>query len=203
MFTGIIESLGTLVSTKKEESNIHFEISSNISNQLKVDQSVSHNGVCLTTTKIGEGTHWVTAIDETLTRSNLGALKVGDLINLERCMLLNDRLDGHIVQGHVDQTTELLEVIDEHGSWRFRFHLDPDNQKYLVEKGSICLNGVSLTIADLSKNDFSVAIIPYTYENTNFKSIEVGQKANVEFDIVGKYILRNLYVESTLKSMHI
>jgi riboflavin synthase len=201
MFTGIIEATGTLKSIKREGTNIHFEIESLISNELKVDQSVSHNGVCLTTTQIDDGSHWVTAIDETLTRSNLGDLIIGDTVNLERCMLLNDRLDGHIVQGHVDQTSELLEIIDENGSWRFRFRLDTNNQKYVVQKGSICLNGISLTIADLRETDYSVAIIPYTYENTNFNALRVGQKVNVEFDIVGKYILRNLGVEAALKSM--
>jgi riboflavin synthase len=202
MFTGIIEATGTLKSIKREGTNIHFQIESLISNELKVDQSVSHNGVCLTTTQIDEGSHWVTAIDETLTRSNLGDLIIGDMVNLERCMLLNDRLDGHIVQGHIDQTSELLEIIDENGSWRFRFRLDANNQKYVVQKGSICLNGISLTIADLRETDYSVAIIPYTYENTNFNALRVGQKVNVEFDIVGKYILRNLGVEAALKSMH-
>ena len=201
MFTGIIEATGTLKSIKREGTNIHFEIESLISNELKVDQSVSHNGVCLTTTQIDDGSHWVTAIDETLTRSNLGDLIIGDTVNLERCMLLNDRLDGHIVQGHVDQTSELLEIIDENGSWRFRFRLDTNNQKYVVQKGSICLNGISLTIADLRETDYSVAIIPYTYENTNFNALRVGQKVNVEFDIVGKYILRNLGVEAALKSI--
>lgn len=202
MFTGIVEATGTLKSIKREGTNIHFEVESIISNELKVDQSVSHNGVCLTTTHIDSGSHWVTAIDETLTRSNLGNLEIGDLVNLERCMMLNDRLDGHIVQGHVDQTSELLEITDENGSWRFRFQLDENNQKYVVPKGSICLNGISLTIAELRESDYSVAIIPYTYDNTNFNALKVGQKVNVEFDIVGKYILRNLGVEAALKSMH-
>lgn len=199
MFTGIIECTGKVVSVTRDKKNIHFGISSQISNELKVDQSVSHNGVCLTVTKTHQGNHWVTAIDETLSRSNLGVLKIGDEINLERCMAMNGRLDGHIVQGHVDRTTEVLDVLDEDGSWRYFFQLEPGDMKYFVQKGSVSINGVSLTVAGLERDRFSVAIIPYTYEHTNFKRLKPGQKVNIEFDIVGKYILRNLEVEGMLQ----
>ncbi len=199
MFTGIIECTGKINSITREKKNIHFEISSEISDELTVDQSVSHNGVCLTVTKVEGNNHWVTAIDETLSRSNLGVLKIGDEINLERCMAMNGRLDGHIVQGHVDRTTEVVEVLDEDGSWRYFFRLYPEDRKYFVEKGSVSINGVSLTVADLEMDRFSVAIIPYTYEMTNFKQLKPGHQVNIEFDIVGKYILRNLEVEGILE----
>lgn len=200
MFTGIIESTGQIRTIQRDRNNIHFEIASPISGELKTDQSIAHNGVCLTVTRTGEGSHWVTAIDETLTRSNLGDLKVGDEVNLERCMAINGRLDGHIVQGHVDRTTEVIRVIDEDGSWRYFFRLYPEDQKYVVEKGSISVNGVSLTVADLNSDEFSVAIIPYTNTHTNFKHLAVGSRVNIEFDIVGKYILRNLRVDEVVKA---
>ncbi len=186
MFTGIIESLGNLTQTKREGTNLHLKISAEISNELKVDQSVSHNGVCLTVTEIGEGFHWVTAVDETLQKSNIGLLAEGDLINLERCVQMNGRLDGHIVQGHVDTTAEVTSVKDEGGSWVFTFQLKASG--LMVEKGSVCINGVSLTCFDVGEKNFSVAIIPYTFDYTNFKNLEKCSIVNVEFDIVGKYI---------------
>ncbi len=186
MFTGIVESLGNLKQTKREGTNLHLEISSDISRELKIDQSVSHNGVCLTVTEVNENSHWVTAVDETLQKSNLGGLKDGDLINLERCMQMNGRLDGHIVQGHVDTTAEVLEVKDEDGSWVFTFELREAG--LMVEKGSVCVNGASLTCFNVGEKTFSVAIIPYTFDHTNFKNLEKCSIVNVEFDIVGKYI---------------
>lgn len=186
MFTGIVESLGNLTQTKREGTNLHLEICSSISHELKVDQSVSHNGVCLTVTKVGDDSHWVTAVDETLQKSNIGQLVVGDTINLERCLQMNGRLDGHIVQGHVDTTAEVLSVNDVDGSWVFVFQLKQPG--LMVEKGSVCLNGTSLTCFDVRENTFKVAIIPYTFEHTNFKNLQKSSIVNVEFDIVGKYI---------------
>ncbi|WP_421877281.1 riboflavin synthase [Marinoscillum sp.] len=186
MFTGIVESLGNLTQTKREGTNLHLEIYSSISHELKVDQSVSHNGVCLTVTKVGDDSHWVTAVDETLQKSNIGQLVVGDSINLERCLQMNGRLDGHIVQGHVDTTAEVLSVDDVDGSWVFVFQLRQPG--LMVEKGSVCLNGTSLTCFDVKENTFKVAIIPYTFEHTNFKNLQKSSIVNVEFDIVGKYI---------------
>ncbi len=190
MFTGIIESLGTVQSIRKEGSNVHFTIASAISSELKIDQSVSHNGVCLTVVALEDGAHTVTAIQETLQRSNLGALQVGSLVNLERAMLANARLDGHLVQGHVDTTAECfaVEVLD--GSWYYRFRYTPTEEHLLVDKGSISVNGVSLTVVEPQDAIFSVAIIPYTYEHTTFKTLQVGDKVNLEFDIIGKYIAR-------------
>lgn len=186
MFTGIIESLGNLTQTKREGSNLHLEISSDISHELKVDQSVSHNGVCLTVTSVSDGKHWVTAVDETLRKSNIGQLVEGDLINLERCVQMNGRLDGHIVQGHVDTTAEVKQVEDEDGSWVFTFQLN--NPGLMVEKGSVCINGTSLTCYDVKDDMFRVSIIPYTFEHTNFINLQKSSIVNVEFDIVGKYI---------------
>ena len=186
MFTGIIESLGNLTQTKREGSNLHLEISSDISQELKVDQSVSHNGVCLTVTSVSDGKHWVTAVDETLQKSNVGQLAVGDMINLERCVQMNGRLDGHIVQGHVDTTAQVKEITDTDGSWVFTFQLEKPG--LMVEKGSVCLNGTSLTCFDVERDIFRVAIIPYTFEHTNFKNLQKSSIVNVEFDIVGKYI---------------
>lgn len=188
MFTGIIEALGTVAGIQKEGGNVHFTVSSPISDALKIDQSVSHNGVCLTVVDLPAGQHTVTAIQETLNKTNLGSWKVGSSVNLERCMPANGRFDGHIVQGHVDQTGVCIEKADEAGSWRFRFQFDPTQGNMVVEKGSICINGVSLTVVDATDDSFAVAIIPYTYEHTNFKGIEVGAVVNLEFDIVGKYI---------------
>lgn len=186
MFTGIVESLGNLTQTKREGTNLHLEISSAISRELKVDQSVSHNGACLTVTEVTDDSHWVTAVDETLQKTNIGELEVGDLINLERCMQMNGRLDGHIVQGHVDTTAMVKEIVDEEGSWLFTFELKDEG--LMVEKGSVCVNGASLTCFNVTDNLFSIAIIPYTFEHTNFKNLQKSSIVNVEFDIVGKYI---------------
>lgn len=192
MFTGIIESLGQIKKLQKEGSNLHLTIASEISSQLKVDQSVSHNGVCLTVTKVGDGEHVVTAVDETLKRSTLGFLKAGDLVNLERCMAANGRFDGHIVQGHVDQTGICVEVRELNGSWLFDFSYEPGQGNITVEKGSICINGVSLTCFNSKSNGFTVTIIPYTFEHTNFKSLKVGDIVNLEFDVIGKYVQKIL-----------
>ena len=165
---------------------MHFAISSSISDELKIDQSVSHNGVCLTVTKVEDGKHWVTAIDETMKKSNLGGVGVDSQINLERCMKADGRFDGHIVQGHVDTTAVVKEIKDENGSWLFTFELNEEG--LVVEKGSICINGTSLTCFNVGKKIFSVAIIPYTFEHTNFNQLAVGSSVNIEFDIIGKYI---------------
>lgn len=190
MFTGIIETLGSVIKVDKNQSNIDFTIESSISNQLKIDQSVAHNGVCLTVTKVEGNTHNVTAIDETLTKTNLGDWKVSTLVNLERCMQLNGRLDGHIVQGHVDQTAICLSVTETQGSWFYTFEYQSNFNHITVEKGSITINGISLTVVNSQNNQFSVAIIPYTFENTNLKTVQVGSKVNLEFDIIGKYVAR-------------
>lgn len=187
MFTGIIESSGNLKETERDGTNLHLKIFAAISSELKVDQSVSHNGICLTVTRVEDGCHWVTAIDETLKRSNLGLLVPGDQINLERCMVMNGRLDGHIVQGHVDTTAEVVQVKNENGSWLFQFRLR-DSDEVMVEKGSVCVNGVSLTCFDISEDTFRVGIIPYTFEHTNFQNLRKGSIVNIEFDIIGKYI---------------
>jgi riboflavin synthase len=192
MFTGIIEAFGTVKSVRQEGSNKHFTIQSPISNQLKIDQSVSHDGVCLTVVKVDSDSHTVTAIDETLQKSNLGKLKQGNTINLERCMVANGRFDGHIVQGHVDQTGTVKSVQEANGSWLIEFEYDPSSGNVTVEKGSICVNGVSLTCFNSKANGFTVAIIPYTYDHTNFKSLKAGDAVNLEFDIVGKYVKRLL-----------
>lgn len=192
MFTGIIEAFGTVKSVRQEGSNKHFIIASPISSQLKIDQSVSHDGVCLTVVKVGSDSHTVTAIDETLQKSNLGKLKQGDTINLERCMVANGRFDGHIVQGHVDQTGTVKSVQSANGSWLIDFEYDPSFGNVTVEKGSICINGVSLTCFNSKANGFTVAVIPYTYDHTNFKSLKAGDMVNLEFDIVGKYVKKLL-----------
>ena len=186
MFTGIIECVGKVVALHKEQSNLHITISSEISSDLKIDQSVAHNGVCLTVVDIKDNQHVVTAIDETLNKTNLKEWEIGDIVNLERCLQVNARLDGHIVQGHVDATAVCTAIQDVKGSWLFTFeYTEP---LITVEKGSICVNGVSLTVVNSKQHSFSVAIIPYTYEHTNFHSIQIGQYVNLEFDIVGKYI---------------
>jgi riboflavin synthase len=195
MFTGIIESLGTLVRIVEEETNKHFLFESNIGNEFKIDQSISHNGVCLTVTKVVGDQYWVTAIDETLKKSNLNELRVGNHVNLERCMVANGRFDGHIVQGHVDQIGICKSVKEEGGSWLFDFEYDPTLGNVTVEKGSISINGVSLTCFNSAKDSFRVAIIPYTYEHTNFHQLKTGNSVNLEFDIVGKYIKRLLNKE--------
>ncbi len=190
MFTGIIEAIGTVAGIRREGSNVHLTIQSPISHELKVDQSLSHNGVCLTVVAQQGDTHKVTAVAETLLRSNLGDMRVGDIVNLERAMRSDGRLDGHIVQGHVDATGICtgVEVLD--GSWYFHFAYEPQPDCLLVSKGSVCINGVSLTVVNPTENAFSVAIIPYTFEHTNFRTLQVGQRVNIEFDIIGKYIAR-------------
>lgn len=190
MFTGIIETIGRVSNLKKDQDNLQITIESDLSNELKIDQSISHNGVCLTVVALAEGTHTVTAISETLNKSNLGKLKEGDLLNLERCMQMNGRLDGHIVQGHVDQTGICTELIEKNGSWEYTICYDASIGNITVEKGSICVNGISLTVVNSKENSFSVAIIPYTYEHTNMKSLKIGDTVNLEFDIIGKYVAR-------------
>lgn len=190
MFTGIIENLGEVVSIEKDNTNIHFTVESDISKELKVDQSIAHNGVCLTVVKCNDKLHIVTAIAETLNKTNLGKLKIGDKVNLERCMQMHGRLDGHIVQGHVDTTAECISVIDENGSWKFRFKHPKTIGFITVEKGSICINGISLTVIDSTNDEFSVAIIPYTYEHTNMHQVKTGDLVNLEFDILGKYVAK-------------
>ncbi len=192
MFTGIIEALGTVRKTEKEGTNIHFIIESPISKELKVDQSVSHNGVCLTVIQADGNAHRVTAIEETLVKSNLGKLRTGNRLNLERSMVNNGRFDGHIVQGHVDQIGVCTSVKDENGSWLFDFEYDSGLGNITIEKGSISINGTSLTCFNSRDNGFTVAIIPYTYEHTNFHEMNPGDTVNLEFDIVGKYIKKLL-----------
>jgi riboflavin synthase len=187
MFTGIIESLGEIVLAEKENTNLKLTIKSDISNELKIDQSISHNGVCLTVTELHPDAHTVVAVDETLKKSSIGNIQKGDFVNLERCMIMNGRLDGHIVQGHVDGKGKCLNIKDENGSWLFTFSYD-SSENVLVEKGSICINGVSLTCFDVTDEKFSVAIIPYTFEHTNFKKMKKNDEVNLEFDIIGKYV---------------
>lgn len=200
MFTGIIETLGKVEHIRQEGSNVHFTIASLVSQELKVDQSIAHNGVCLTVVGLGAGTHTVTAIEETLQRSSLGQWQPGSLVNLERAMAANSRLDGHIVQGHVDAVGTCLAIDERDGSWYYRFGYQPDETQLLVDKGSICVNGVSLTVVKPTLDSFSVAIIPYTYENTNFQSLRPGDTVNLEFDIIGKYIAQyvKLYLGKAL-----
>lgn len=190
MFTGIIERMGVVSSLKKERDNLHITIKSDITNELKIDQSIAHNGVCLTIIDISNDEYTVTAINETLEKSNLGVLNIGDKVNLERAMVLGDRLDGHIVQGHVDQTAICTKVTEEKGSWMFTFKYDDLKENMTIEKGSITVNGVSLTVVNSKDNEFSVAIIPYTYDNTNFCEIKKGTLVNLEFDVIGKYVAR-------------
>jgi len=190
MFTGIIETLGEVTELRHEQGNLHITVSSPIAAELKIDQSVAHNGVCLTVVTLADGKHTVTAIDETLQKSNIGHLKVGDLVNLERCMQMNGRLDGHIVQGHVDQTAVCTGFKELDGSWEYTFTYDASTGNVTVEKGSICVNGISLTVVNSQANSFSVAIIPYTYEHTNLHNVREGSVVNLEFDIIGKYVAR-------------
>lgn len=192
MFTGIIEALGTVKKIEKEQTNLHFFVESQISSDLKIDQSLSHNGICLTVVGITDDVHQVTAIEETLLKTNLGELQIGDKVNLERCTPTNGRFDGHIVQGHVDQTATCIEKIDQRGSWLFTFQYDPALGNITVEKGSITVNGISLTVVNSHTDRFSVAIIPYTIEHTNLQGVKVGSTVNLEFDIVGKYIAKLL-----------
>ncbi|WP_067145433.1 riboflavin synthase [Pseudotamlana agarivorans] len=190
MFTGIIETIGTVSHLENELDNLHITIKSSITSELKIDQSVAHNGVCLTVVKIDEDAYTVTAIKETLNKTNLATLKIDDAVNLERAMKLGDRLDGHIVQGHVDQTAVCTEVKEENGSWIFTFKYDAALNNITIEKGSITVNGTSLTVVNSQKDQFSVAIIPYTYEHTNFKTFKKGSVVNLEFDVLGKYVAR-------------
>ncbi len=192
MFTGIIESTGRVEKLEQEQSNLHIWCSCTFTSALKIDQSLAHNGVCLTVVEIKGNAYRVTAIKETLDKSNLGKLKAGDTINLERCMPANGRFDGHIVQGHVDQIAVCLERKEENGSWTYTFEYDATKGNVTVEKGSVTVNGVSLTVVNSKENRFSVCIIPYTFEHTNFKEIQVGDRVNLEFDIVGKYVARLL-----------
>jgi len=198
MFSGIVEEFATVVAIEKEKENVHFTLTCSFVEELKIDQSVAHNGVCLTVVKIFDGKYVVTAMKETLDRSNLGLLKVGDKVNVERSIMMNGRLDGHIVQGHVDQTAECVAKIDQQGSYTFRFQyaLDREMAKkgYMtVDKGSVTVNGVSLTVCNSQDDSFEVNIIPYTYDNTNFHDIEVGTKVNLEFDIIGKYLSKMMH----------
>lgn len=188
MFTGIIEDLGIITKLEQEQSNLHISVKSNITHELKIDQSVAHNGVCLTVVAFNDDEYTVTAIEETLNKSNIGNLNVGDKVNLERAMKLGDRLDGHIVQGHVDQIGKCIAVEDKDGSWFFTFEYDTQLGNLTIEKGSITINGVSLTVINSGTNTFSVAIIPYTLEHTNFHNISKGTVVNLEFDVIGKYV---------------
>lgn len=192
MFTGIIETLGKVEKLEQEGGNLHITVSSTITAELKIDQSVSHNGVCLTVVSIDADKYTVTAIEETLSKTNLGDLKVGEVVNLERAMLLGARLDGHIVQGHVDQTASCTSIEEKDGSWVYTFAYDPKLNNVTIEKGSITVDGVSLTVVDSKKDSFSVAIIPYTHEHTRFQTYKVGDTINLEFDVVGKYVSRLL-----------
>ena len=195
MFTGIIENLSEIKQIKKEGDNLSISLFSKITNELKIDQSLSHNGVCLTVVDINDTVYTVTAIKETILKSSIGDWRIGDIINIERAMKLGDRLDGHMVQGHVDQTAKCTKISEENGSWYFYFEYQKSNN-LTIEKGSISINGVSLTIVESMKNGFSVAIIPYTYENTNFKNIKIGDLVNIEFDMIGKYIHKIIKAQS-------
>lgn len=190
MFTGIIETLGQVTNLKKEGENLHLSISSSITQELKIDQSVAHNGVCLTVVAIQNDVYTVTAIQETLDKTSLNELQLGSKVNLERAMVLGARLDGHIVQGHVDQIAVCTKIEEKHGSWFFTFQYDPSKNNVTIEKGSITVDGVSLTVVNARKDQFSVAIIPYTYEHTRFNSYQIGSKVNLEFDVIGKYVAR-------------
>jgi riboflavin synthase len=188
MFTGIIEAFGKVVDLKKDQENLHLSLESSLTQELKIDQSLAHNGVCLTVVDTAGDQYTVTAIQETLEKTNLGNIKIGNLINLERAMMMNSRLDGHIVQGHVDQIGFCTGLDFREGSWFFDFEYDQRQKNITVEKGSVCVNGVSLTVVNSDLNHFSVAIIPYTYEHTNFHQIQKGDTVNLEFDMIGKYI---------------
>jgi riboflavin synthase len=190
MFTGIIEAFGKVENLKKDGDNLHIKLSSALAKSLKIDQSVAHNGVCLTVVACNAAQYTVTAISETLKKTNLGTLAVGERVNLERAMKLGDRLDGHLVQGHVDQTATCTEVLSEEGSWKYHFTYDPKKGNITIEKGSITVNGVSLTVVDSGSDSFSVAIIPYTYEHTTFHAFKKGTIVNLEFDLIGKYLAK-------------
>ena len=190
MFTGIIETLGIIKEIRKEQGNLHLTVASEITHELKIDQSVAHNGICLTVVQIDQNQYTVTAIQETIDKTAIGTWQVGDTINLERAMKLGDRLDGHIVQGHVDQTGTCRSITEANGSWVFTFAYDPALSNITIEKGSITVNGTSLTVVNSAAHSFSVAIIPYTYEHTNFHTYKVGTQVNLEFDVIGKYVAR-------------
>ncbi|WP_338356022.1 riboflavin synthase [Yeosuana marina] len=190
MFTGIIEDMGVVSNLKKEMNNLHISIKSKLTPELKIDQSMAHNGVCLTIVAIDQDEYTVTAIKETLDKSNLGVLKIGDNVNLERAMILGARLDGHIVQGHVDQTATCTNIKEEDGSWMFTFNYDSSLNNITIEKGSVTVNGTSLTVVNSKKDSFSVAIIPYTYDHTNFGDFKEGTVVNLEFDVLGKYVAK-------------
>ena len=190
MFTGIIENTGEVMAIVKDKSNLHITIKSDIASELKIEQSVAHNGVCLTVVNRNTSSYIVTAIDETITKSNFKSLKINDKINLERAMKLGDRLDGHIVQGHVDQIGICKAIKNEDGSWVFTFEYDASTENITIEKGSISVNGVSLTVINSKNNQFSVAIIPYTFENTNFGKLKINDTVNLEFDVIGKYVAK-------------
>ena len=192
MFTGIIETTGIVKQVISNGSNKIFQVESSISSQLKADQSVSHSGVCLTVEEVTENTHRITAIDETLQKTNLGNWKEGTLVNLERCLQLNDRLDGHLVQGHVDTTATCTKRKEKDGSWEFEFAFPKKFAELLIEKGSVCVNGISLTAFDVKRKSFTVAIVPFTFEHTNIKEVQEGDSVNIEFDLIGKYLLRRL-----------
>ena len=196
MFTGIIEAFGKVVNLKKDQENLHLRLDSPLTRELKIDQSLAHNGVCLTVVDTSGDQYTVTAIQETLEKTNLGKLKIGDLVNLERAMMMNSRLDGHIVQGHIDQTGFCSGIDFRQGSWFFDFEYNQHNKNITIDKGSVCVNGVSLTVVKSKLNKFSVAIIPYTYDHTNFHQIQKGDAVNIEFDMIGKYI-------SKLHEMHL
>lgn len=190
MFTGIIESVGQIQNIEKEQGNLHLTVNAAMVDELKIDQSVSHNGICLTVVAIQNGTYTVTAINETIEKTSIGLWQIGDYVNLERGMKLDQRLDGHIVQGHVDQIATCISITEDSGSWYFTFHYDATNGNVTIEKGSITVNGVSLTVVNSKSDEFSVAIIPYTLNNTIFKYMKVGDTVNLEFDVIGKYVAR-------------
>ena len=196
MFTGIIETTGTVTAVRPELGNKTFWISSSISPSLKIDQSVSHNGVCLTIEETNNDQHRVTAIAETLNKSNLGDWRVGSSVNLERCMQMNARLDGHLVQGHVDTIAECIGLKEMKGSWQYRFRIPKEFNALIIEKGSVSINGISLTVFNVNKDQFEVAIIPYTYNLTNIKEVAIGSTANIEFDVIGKYVNRFLSLKN-------
>lgn len=190
MFTGIIETLGTIQEIEREQNNLHITVETSITSELQIDQSVAHNGICLTVVAINNNSYTVTAIEETVLKTNIGNWSKGDQVNIERAMKLGDRLDGHIVQGHVDQVGHCIEAKETNGSWSYTFEYDASLNNLTIEKGSITVNGVSLTVVNSKKNQFSVAIIPYTYEHANFQSFKIGTKVNLEFDVIGKYVAR-------------
>lgn len=192
MFTGIIESMGKVASIEAMGSNLIFWVESSISSELKVDQSLAHSGVCLTIEEVKGNLHRASAVRETLKKTSLGYLKTSDVVNLERCIRLNERLDGHIVQGHVDTVGTCIEKKEDSGSWQFRFRFDEQFAPFVIEKGSICINGISLTAFDVTENELTVAIIPYTFNHTNINSVQTGGLVNIEFDMIGKYVQRRI-----------